>query len=161
MRLSAICAMSENRVIGKDKKMPWHLPEDLKHFKKITLGSPIILGRKTYESIGKPLPGRENIVVTREVDFKAPGCIVVNSVEHALEAVSYSEEAFVIGGAVIYHHLLHKLQKIYLTLIHENFDGDTFFPELNMDEWQETERSDHKSDEKNKYNYSFITLERK
>lgn len=161
MRIAAIFAMSENRVIGKDNQLPWRLPADLRHFKKITMGKPILLGRKTYESIGHALPGRCNVVITRDVHFQAPGCVVANSLETALLAADYSEEIFVIGGAVLYQHLLPRTQRLYMTLIHHHFEGDAYFPELNDDEWQEVEREDHDVDAENVYPYSFITLDRK
>lgn len=161
MRISAICAMSENRVIGNHNQLPWHLPADLRHFKKLTLGKPILLGRKTYESIGHVLPERCNLVITRDVNFQAPGCVVVNSIEHALEAARYSEEVFIIGGALLFQQTLSLIQRFYITIIHHSFEGDTYFPEINMDEWAETERIDCQSDDENKYPYSFITLDRK
>lgn len=161
MRVAAICAMSENRVIGKDNKLPWHLPADIQHFKKMTTGYPILLGRKTYESIGRALPNRCNVVITRDAGFIAPGCVVVNSIETALSAVSYSEEVFIIGGAVLYQQMMPHIHRLYLTIIHHHFDGDTFFPELNMEEWREVERADHEADAENKYSYSFIILDRK
>lgn len=161
MRISAVCAMSTNRVIGKNNQLPWHLPADLRHFKKLTTGNPILLGRKTYESIGKALPNRTNVVISRDANFDAPGCIVANSVDTALSAVSYSDQVFVIGGALLYQHMLSRLDRIYLTLIHHHFEGDAFFPELDDKEWSETERADHHPDEENKYSYSFIILDRK
>lgn len=161
MRISAIFAISENGVLGKENKLPWHLPADLQHFKTITLGKPILLGRKTYQSIGRPLPGRCNVVVSHDVNFQAPGCVVVNSIKTALEAVSYSDEVIVIGGAFLYQQLLPRIQQLYLTIIHHHFEGDTFFPTLNMSEWYEVERIDHQPDEKNHYAYSFITLNKK
>jgi dihydrofolate reductase len=161
MRISAICAMSENRVIGNHNQLPWHLPADLRHFKKITLGKPILLGRKTYESIGRPLPDRCNVVITRDVHFQAPGCLVVNSIEHALEAVAYSDEVFIIGGALLYHQTLSLIQRLYMTIIHQYFDGDAFFPEINLQEWSEIERVTCQADDNNPYSYSFIVLDRK
>jgi dihydrofolate reductase len=161
MRISAICAMSENRVIGNQNKLPWHLPADLQHFKKVTLGKPILLGRKTYESIGRPLPDRCNVVITRDMQFQAPGCLVVNSIEHALKAVAYSDEVFIIGGALLYHQTLAMTQRLYLTLIHQDFEGDTFFPDISLQEWAETERIHHEADDKNPYAYSFIVLDKK
>lgn len=161
MLISAICAMSENRVIGNHNQLPWHLPADLRHFKKITLGKPILLGRKTYESIGRPLPDRCNVVITRDTHFQAPGCVVVNSIEHALDAVGYSEEVFIIGGALLYHQTLSLTQRLYMTLIHHHFDGDTFFPDINTHEWSEVERVDCQVDAENLYPYSFIVMDRK
>lgn len=161
MRISAICAMSENHVIGKNNQLPWHLPADLAHFKKITMGNPILMGRKTYESIGKPLPGRCNIIMTHHVDYQAPGCIVVSSLEKALAAAAKeSDELFIIGGATLFQELLPITQKLYITLIHQQIEGDTFFPAFDKKEWKEIERTDHLADEKNKYAYSFIIFDR-
>lgn len=161
MRIAAIVAMSENRVIGNNNQLPWRLPADIQHFKKMTTGKPILLGRKTYESIGHALPNRCNVVITRDVNFQAPGCVVVNSIETALTAVAYSEEVFVIGGAILYQQMLSRIERLYLTIIHHHFDGDAFFPELNMEEWLEVERMDHQPDSENIYPYSFITLNKK
>lgn len=160
MRIAAIAAMSENRVIGKNNKMPWHLPADLQHFKKITLGKPILMGRKTFESIGRPLPDRYNIVITRDAGYQAPGCMVVHSIDTALAAVAEQEEVIVIGGALLYQQMLPRVQTIYLTIIHENFVGDAFFPELDMREWREVSREEREADEKNEYRCSFVRLER-
>jgi dihydrofolate reductase len=161
MRIAAIFAMSKNRVIGKKNQLPWHLSADLKHFKETTIGKPILLGRKTYQSIGHALPGRCNVVITHDVNFQAPGCVVAHSIATALDAVSYSDEVFVIGGAVLYQQMLPRTQRLYMTLVDHDFEGDTFFPELNMAEWQQVERSDFLPDEKNEYPYSFIILDRK
>lgn len=161
MQIFAIIAMSDNRVIGKQNQLPWHLPADLQHFKQLTMGKPILMGRRTYESIGKALPGRCNVVITHDVHFQAPGCVVANAIDTALAAVSYSEEVFVIGGAILLQQLMSRISRFYVTLIHHPFDGDTFFPELNHHEWVETEHINHPADEKNPYPYSFITFERK
>lgn len=161
MHISAVVAMSENRVIGKDNRLPWHLPADLQHFKKITLGKPILMGRKTFESIGCPLPLRRNIVVTRDENFQAPGCVVVHSVEEGIQEAAYSKEICVIGGAILFAEMLPTIQKIYLTMVHHLFVGDAYFPELDMNEWREVERERHDADEKNVFAYSFIVLERK
>lgn len=160
--LSAIVAMAENRVIGKDNKLPWHLPADLKHFKSITTGHPILMGRKTYESIGRPLPNRTNIIMTRDAAYHAAGCIVVTSIEKALEQATVHEagEIFIIGGAEIYRQLMPHIQRIYLTIVHHQFDGDAYFPELDMDEWKKVENVKHAPDEQNIYAYEFVTLER-
>jgi len=159
-RLSAIVAMAENRVIGKNNQLPWHLPADLQHFKTLTTGHPIIMGRKTHESIGKPLPHRTNIIITRDPTYRANGCLIATSFEAALQHATATDEIFVIGGAEIYRHTLPYLQRIYLTIIHHAFEGDSFFPEFNSTEWKETARDYHAADEKNAYAYSFITLER-
>lgn len=160
--LSAIAAQGENRVIGKDNKMPWHLPADLKHFKTITSGHPVLMGRKTFESIGKPLPNRTNIIMTRDSNYSAPDCIIVNNVETAVSMANELEmdEIFIIGGAEIYRQLLPQIQRVYLTIIHHAFEGDAFFPELNKNEWHEISREKHLADDKNPYDYSFVVLER-
>lgn len=160
MRIVAIAAMSENRVIGCHNKLPWHLPADLHHFKALTMDKPILMGRRTYDSIGRALPGRCNIVITREAGFHAPGCVVTNSIEGALDAASYSEEIFIIGGALLYEHLLPRIQRLYLTIVHHKFAGDTYFPELNMKEWVEHQREDFEADETNQFPYSFLILDR-
>ncbi len=159
MIVSIVVAISQNHAIGKDNKLLWYLPKDLKHFKEITTGHTIIMGRKTYESVGKPLPNRRNIIITRQ-PIKIEGCEVVNSVEAALALCKDEAEVFIVGGAEIYRQALHLTDRIYLTIIHENFEGDTYFPEINADLWKETERQDHEPDEKNLLPYSFITLER-
>lgn len=158
----AIVAMSENRVIGDDNHLPWYLPADLKHFKAITTGHPILMGRKTYESIGRPLPNRTNIVMTRNTSFQAPGCMVVTSIDKALEHANHigGNEIFVIGGAEIYKQLLPNITRLYLTVVHATLDGDAFFPELNFAEWNEIAKETHTADEANEYDYSFITLEK-
>lgn len=160
--------MAENRVIGCDNRLPWRLPNDLKRFRRLTVGHPVIMGRKTYESIGKPLPGRTNIVVTRTRGYLAPGCAVVDSLEAALKAADEAphdppehREAFVIGGAELYAQTLPLAQRIYLTLVHAEVEGDTFFPEFDLSGWCEVSREDHGPDEQHAYAYSFITLERR
>ena len=155
MHISLILAMGRNRVIGRDNKLPWHMPADLAHFKKTTMGKPILMGRKTWESIGKVLPGRLNIVLTAQVGYHAEGATVVNNIDEAIAACESAEELMVIGGAGVYLALLPRAQKIYLTLIDEDFDGDTLFPQLDEQEWIEEAREDHASDEKNPYDYSF------
>ena len=161
MIISIIVAMARNRVIGKNNRLPWHLPADLKHFKETTMGHPIIMGRKTYESIGRPLPGRTNIVVTRNPEFRAEGCTVVHSLEEALRAAEEAEEVFVIGGATLYREALPIANRIYLTLVEADIEGDTLFPEIDSDSWEEVHCETHPSDERNPYAYSFIELKRK
>lgn len=158
---SLIWAQDEKGLIGKEGRLPWRLPADLARFKKVTMGKPILMGRTTYESIGKPLPGRTNIVLTYQADFQAEGCSVVHSIEEAKQAAGDSEEIMVIGGAKIYEQLLPHATKAYMTLIHATFDGDTWFPEVDMKGWHKILREAHGPDEKNLYSYSFITLERK
>ena len=167
MRVSLIVAVSENGVIGKDNDLIWHLPKDMKFFKETTLGHHVIMGRKNFESIPhkyRPLPNRTNVVITRQSDYKTEGCLVVNSLEASLEIskINGDTEPFIIGGGQIYKIALEQnlVDRIYLTKIHHTFNGDTFFPELDSD-WKEINREDHFSDEKNKYDYSFLVLEKK
>jgi dihydrofolate reductase len=156
--IALVVAVAENRVIGKENKLIWHLPADLKYFKQLTSGHPIIMGRKTYESIGRPLPNRTNIVITRQADFKAEGCLVANSLTDALMlAQQLDENIYVIGGAEIYKQAMFLADTIYLTEVHHSFEGDTFFPEIDTILWEETAREDHQPDEKNAYAYSFVT----
>ena len=160
MKISLICAASQNGVIGRDNRLPWRLPADLAHFKRLTTGHHILMGRKTYESIGKPLPNRTSIVITRQTGFQADGCLVAHSLEEALGLCSNDEELFIIGGAEIYRQALPVADKIYLTRIWHNFEGDTFLFEIDSSIWMETCREDLAPDGKNKYAYSFITYER-
>jgi dihydrofolate reductase len=161
MRISLVVAMAANRVIGRDNGLPWHLPADLQHFKQITMGKPILMGRRTWESIGRPLPGRTSIVITRDAGYSAPGCIVVHTIEAALQAAAdCGDEAMVIGGAEFYRQVLPRANTLYLTRIHADFEGDTLFPDLDESEWREVERSDCEPDAKNPYRYSFIRLDR-
>jgi len=160
MKISIVVAMAANGVIGRDNQLPWYLPADLWHFKQTTMGKPILMGRKTYESIGRPLPGRTNIVITRDEGYVAEGCVVVHSIEAALQAAGEQEEIMVIGGAEFYRQVLPHADTLYLTRIHEDFEGDTLFPELNAAEWREVERTDCEADDKNPYRYSFVRLDR-
>lgn len=165
MHISLIVAMSENRVIGQNGGMPWHLPEDLKYFRKVTLGKPVVMGRKTYASIGKALPGRLNIVITRDKDFFADGVQVVNSIPEALEyARNYGsagvDEVMIIGGGQIYAESLKYTNRIYLTEIHATIDGDTLFPELPSSQWVEISRRDADNENTDNPALSFVTLER-
>jgi len=152
--------MADNRVIGIRNTLPWHLPADFRHFKKTTLGKPVLMGRKTYDSIGKPLPGRMNIIVTQDKSFQAPGTVIVHSIEEALQAAGNTEEIMVIGGASFYAQLLPRADRLYLTLVHHNFEGDAWFPAYNPTEWREIGRIDHPADAENPYPYTFLTLER-
>ncbi|MEO3406542.1 dihydrofolate reductase [Mucilaginibacter sp. CAU 1740] len=160
MILSIIVAIAKNHAIGKDNKLLWHLPNDLKHFKDTTSGHTVIMGRKTFDSVGKPLPKRRNIVITRQA-ISIEGCEVVDSLEAAVALCKAEDEVFIVGGAEIYRQAIPLTDRIYLTIIDHEFEGDTFFPELNPDEWQETKHEDFEPDEKNKYKYKFITLERR
>ncbi len=159
-----IAAMGKNRVIGLDNKMPWHLPADLQWFKKTTMGSPIIMGRKTYDSIGFPLPGRLNIILSRNPDLVIKGCTVVSSLDAALQVASETldnnKEIFITGGAHLYNKFLDQADNLYLTLIDEEFSGDTFFPDYTQYQWKELERIENPADDKNPYPYMFIKLER-
>lgn len=155
--IKIIVAISKNRVIGKDNSLIWYLPADLKRFKEITTGNAVIMGRKTYESIGKPLPNRRNIIITRNENYEVDGCEVVNSLEEAL-LICY-ENCFIIGGAEIYKQSLSIADELYLTEVDGVFDGDSFFPELG-NEWHEVSNEKFEADDKNKFNYSFIKYER-
>lgn len=159
--ISIIVAMAENRVIGVNNTLPWRLPADLRHFRRLTTGHHVIMGRRNYESIGRPLPDRTNIVVTRNPAYRAPGCRVRHSLEDALRDVGNDPEVFIIGGAEIYRQALGKADRIYLTLVHATIGGDTRFPEFDTREWNETSRARHEADEKNPYAYSFVTYDRK
>lgn len=159
-RISIIAALAENNTIGINGNLPWQIPADLKHFKKLTLHKPVIMGRKTFASLGKPLPERENIIVSRNPYFAAAGCHVVNSLKEALDYVKNQEEVMIIGGAQIYAEALPLANRLYLTRVHANIPGDTFFPQFNIKEWQEIAREDFLADAKNPYDYSFVTLVR-
>lgn len=160
MNISLIAAVGKNLVIGKDNAMPWHLPADLKYFKRVTLGKPVIMGRKTFASIGRPLPGRTNIIVTRDADYRAEGCVVVRSIEQALQAAEGAGEVMVIGGANLFEQLLPSATRIYLTEIKADFAGDSYFPALRTSDWRERERQDYPADDANPYPYSFVVMER-
>ena len=160
MPLSLIVAVSENRVIGHKNKLPWHLPADLKYFKKLTMGHHIIMGRKTFESIGKALPGRTSVVVSRKADFDAEGVVKVNSPERAIAVSQKDQESFVVGGAEIFKIFMPFITRIYLTLVHSQFEGDTFFDLPDPLIWKLVSREDYKADEKNHFDYSFNVYER-
>ena len=161
MRLSLIVALAATRVIGVDTQLPWHLPADLKRFKQITMGKPIVMGRKTFESIGRPLPGREMVVVTRNHDFHPPDCSIFHSLEEALDANRQQAEVIGIGGTSLYQQLLPIADRLYLTLLHTNFDGDTFFPDFDQSQWYETAREDYPASGNRTFEYSFLLLERR
>lgn len=154
--LSLITAMDSNRVIGMNNTLPWHLPADLAFFKRTTMGKPVIMGRKTFQSIGKALPGRENIVLTRDASFEAPKCEVASSIDHAISRIGDCEEVMLIGGASLYEQAIDSADIIYLTLIHHQFNGDTWFPEINPLDWKINSQDDFKRDEKNPFAYSFL-----
>jgi dihydrofolate reductase len=159
MTISLIVAMDRNRVIGLKNRTPWRLPADLKYFKKTTMGKPLIMGRKTYESIGHPLPGRKNIVVTRNRLFSAEGCTVVHTIEDALSYAGEGE-VMVIGGARLYEQLLPVADRLYVTLLETYFEGDTYFPEIDDKDWLEISRTEFKPSEDIPFQFSFIILER-
>ena len=163
MIVSLLVAAAENNVIGKDNQLPWHLPNDLKYFKNLTWGMPILMGRKTFESIGKPLPGRKSIVITRNNQWQHEGVEVVHSVDEAIEkAESFGvKEIFVIGGAEIFKSSLPKANRLYLTRIHEAFDGDVFFPEVSEKDWQLLSARFVEADEKNAFDHTYQIWEKR
>jgi len=159
--LTIIAAVAKNNALGKNNDLIWHLPADLKRFKEITLGHHIIMGRKTFESLGKPLPNRTTIIITRNPDYIAPGCIVVNELTEAIKAAAEDENPYILGGAEIYKQAMSYADILDLTLVHESFDADAFFPIIDMSKWTEMSRRDFKADEKNKYDYSFVQYKKK
>jgi dihydrofolate reductase len=162
MTVSLIAAVSSNGVIGRDGGLPWYLPADLKHFKHTTMGHHLIIGRRTWEEVGTPLPGRTMVVVTRSRRFAPEGAQVVRSVEQALELAVADDEPFIGGGAQIYRIALARdlVDRIYLTRIHAEVEGDTYFPEIDLDEWELISAEHHEADEKNEFEYSFLVYER-
>lgn len=158
--LSMIVAHADDRIIGKDNDMPWHLPADLAYFKKTTLGKPVVMGRKTYESIGRPLPGRLNIVISRDTGYSADGITTVTSVEQALAVAGDVEEIMVIGGGAIYAHCLPAANRLYITHINASIDGDTQFPEYDLNEWNRVASEVRQPDDKNQYELDFSVYER-
>lgn len=162
MTISLVVAAASNNAIGKDGNMPWHLPNDMKHFKNITWGMPVVMGRKTFDSLGKPLAGRKNIVITRQPGWRAEGTVAVKSIEDALFVAKEADanEVMVIGGGEIYRALFDRAKKIYLTRVEAEPEGDTFFPMLDPKQWYLSSQKNHEADEKNAYNYSFQTWER-
>jgi dihydrofolate reductase len=159
--ISLLVAASENGVIGRDNGMPWHLPDDLKHFKALTLGKPVLMGRRTFESIGKPLPGRTNLVLTRAVGWAVPGVVAVPDLSAALHAAGAAAELVVAGGAQVYALALPQAARIYLTRIHADIEGDTRLPDIELAAWRETSRQLHPVDARHAFAMSFITLERR
>ena len=160
MSVSLIVAMSENHMIGRDGDLPWHLGRDLKRFKSLTMGHSIVMGRKTYESIGRPLPGRTNVLITSDRQYKTEGVVVAHSLDHALELVSADDEAFIVGGATVYRQSLPFIHRLYVTLVHANIEGDVGFPQLDWKKWILQEEVTFDADEKNDYRHSFRTYER-
>ena len=161
MKVSLIVAVGRSNEIGKAGKMPWHLPADLRHFKRNTLGKPVLMGRKTLEAIGRPLPERRNLVLTRDASFRAEGCETVTSLETAMQMVAGVPELMVIGGGEVYRLAWPRTDRIYLTRIQADVEGaDTFFPDVDYEKWREVSREDHRADEKNPFDYSFVLYDR-
>ncbi len=161
MLLTIVVAVSENGVIGTSNQLPWRLPDDLKRFKALTLGKPIIMGRKTYESIGRPLPGRKNIIITRRADLHIDGCVVVDSVAAALAAAEPAEEVILGGGGDLYAQLIDRVTTIHLTRVHTTLEGDVYFPPLAAEDWQWTVEARHPADERHAHAFTFETLIRR
>jgi dihydrofolate reductase len=159
MLLSIVVAAAENNLIGDQDRLPWRLPDDLKRFKSLTMGKPIVMGRKTYASIGKPLPGRKNIVVSRH-DFQSEGCVAAASIEQALQTAEPALEVMVIGGAEIYRQVLPMTDVIYLTRVHAEIPGDTYFPDIVWDDWMEVESEYHAADDRHAFAFTFLKLTR-
>jgi dihydrofolate reductase len=161
VRRSLVVAVARNGVIGRNNALPWRLPEDLAYFKRVTLGAPVIMGRRTYQSIGKPLPGRKNIVVTRDRSFAAPGCIVVHSLDEAWREAGDVPEVFVIGGTSLFGEALPCADVIHLTEVDAEVEGDTYFPPLDRTQWHETEVARHAADARHAYPFRIVRLERR
>ena len=160
MKIAIIVAMDEQRVIGKNNDLPWRLSADLQYFRRITMDKPIIMGRHTHESIGRPLPGRRNIVVTRQADYVADGCEVVHSLDEALALCVQAFEVMIMGGASLYRQTLPLADRMYITRVHASVDGDTWFPDWHKPDWVLQSREDHGADDNNAYDYSFMSYER-
>jgi len=160
MRLTIVVAAAENDVIGKGGTLPWHLPEDLRRFKALTVGKPILMGRKTYASIGRALPQRVNLVLSRDSALSLPDARVVRSLDAAITAASPADELMVIGGEAVFADALPRVSRIHLTRVHAHIDGGVRFPPIPADEWRETSRAEHPADERHAYAMSFVTLER-
>ena len=158
--LSIIVAVADNGVIGSGNQLPWRLPDDLKRFKALSLGKPIVMGRKTYDSIGRPLPGRLNVVISRRPGLEIPGCTVVTSIDEAIAAAQPAPEVVIVGGADIYRQVLPQVQIIHLTRVHANVAGDVLFPQLQEHEWREVAKEYHPADERHAHAFTFSTLER-
>ena len=161
MSTTIIAAIANNNALGKDNDLIWHLPADLIRFRKTTTGHHIIMGRNTYESIGKPLPNRTTVIITRNPDYKAEGCVVVNSIAAALEIAKEDASPFIIGGAQIYKEAINIVDQLDITEVHHEFEADVFFAEIDLSIWKETKRERFEADEKNKYAYSFVSYTRR
>lgn len=161
--ITIIAAIAKNNALGKNNDLIWHLPADLKRFKKITSGHYILMGRNTFESIGKPLPNRTTIIITRNKEYYKDGCLIAHSLEEAIELASSEEQIFIIGGAQIYKEALAKdlVNQLDITLVHHEFEADAFFPKIDLGIWKEIEREDFKADEKNDFDYSFVSYKKK
>lgn len=160
MNLTLIAAMAQNRVIGKDNDLIWHFPDDLKHFKSLTSGHHVIMGRKTYESMMRPLPKRVNIVISRQEDYQAEGCLMAHSLEEAIKLVKDDDQPFIIGGAQIYKQALAIANTIELTLIHSEYEGDTFFPEFDTSKWKLARGEKKEADDKHAHPFEFLTYKK-
>lgn len=166
IKLCLVVAMAQNRVIGRDNQLPWRLPKDLAYFKQVTMNHPIVMGRKTFDSIGRPLPGRENIVVTRQQNWSAEGAVVARSLEQALALArdlaknKGLNKVMLIGGSELYTQSLELADRLYLTEVLANVEGDAYFPEFSREQWDEIERSEHSADQSNPYDYAFVVLNR-
>jgi dihydrofolate reductase len=161
VRISIVVIIAQNGAIGKDNALLCRLPDDLKHFKAITMGKPMVMGRKTFDSIGRPLPGRKSIVISRQRELTIPGCTVVASLADAIAEAGDVAEIAIVGGGEIYRQALPMVNTLYLTQVHASLEGDVFFPALIESQWRETQREDHAADERHAYPFSFLTLERK
>ena len=158
--ITIIAAIGKNGELGKNNDLIWHLPNDLKRFKKVTAGHHVIMGRKTFESLGKPLPNRTNIIITRNSTYTAEGCVIVNSLQEAIEAAQEDENPFILGGAQIYKQALEIADVLDLTRVDASLEADAFFPEIDLEKWKVVAREDHQKDEKHQYNYSFVTYKK-
>lgn len=158
--ISIIAAMASNRVIGINNTLPWHIPADLKHFKKLTMGHTMIMGRKTFESIGKPLPGRETLIISRQPDYAIPGCQTCQSLEQALSICAGKSDIFIVGGADIYQQMLPQADRLFITEVQQDFDGDVRFPEIDPDQWREVQRIEQQQQTPQALNYHFVTYQR-
>ena len=161
MTISLVVAASTNNVIGSDGGLPWHLPDDLRHFKRLTTGNPIVMGRRTFESIGRPLPDRRNIVMTRDPDYMARGCDVVSSVREALDIEADADEVMIIGGGQVYRDFLPHADRIYLTRVQADVEGDTYFPDIDEAGWRLVSSEPHAADEKHAYAFDVMVYERR
>lgn len=161
--ITIIAAIAKNNALGKDNDLIWHLPGDLKRFKKTTTGHSILMGRNTFESIGRPLPNRTSIIITRNENYFKEGCLIANSLEAAIELAKEEDEIFIIGGAQVYTYAIENniADILDITLVHDEFEADVFFPEIDLKIWEEVSREDFKADEKNKFDYSFLRFQKK